>query len=158
MGLCRVFVCCVVGSVVFCGGWQMMPPQQSSCFSSRPLRSRSFRYNGYQPKVVGIADGIAAAFPDNVDTTYIQGCDVDLTSSPPCFCCKPTVPGFADAVAAAAASSVTVVVVGTYSGIESASVDRTNLKLPGQQAALIRAVAKTGAPLFSPCARFGVRC
>lgn len=52
----------------------------------------------------------------------------------------------ARAVAAAAASDVAVVVVGTNSKVESEGYDRTDLDLPGRQDDLVRAVAATGTP------------
>ena len=86
---------------------------------------------------------------DNVFVTYTPGCKVDLASdpTPACFCCEPLNPGFADAVAAASSAQVAVVVVGTYAGVESNGVDRSDLLLPGEQANLIRAVSVTGTPV-----------
>jgi beta-glucosidase len=52
----------------------------------------------------------------------------------------------ARAVAAAAASDVAVVVVGTNSKVESEGYDRVDLDLPGRQDDLVRAVAATGTP------------
>ena len=46
-----------------------------------------------------------------------------------------------------AAREVAVVVVGTYAGVESNGVDRSDLLLPGEQANLIRAVSVTGTPV-----------
>jgi beta-glucosidase len=52
----------------------------------------------------------------------------------------------AEAVAAAEASDVAVVVVGTSSKVESEGHDRTDLVLPGRQDELVEAVAATGTP------------
>jgi beta-glucosidase len=52
----------------------------------------------------------------------------------------------AEAVDAAAAADVAVVVVGTNSQVESEGFDRTDLALPGRQDDLVRAVAATGTP------------
>lgn len=52
----------------------------------------------------------------------------------------------ARAVAAAAASDIAVVVVGTNSKVESEGYDRVDLDLPGRQDDLVRAVAATGTP------------
>ena len=52
----------------------------------------------------------------------------------------------ARAVAAAAASEVAIVVVGTNAKVESEGYDRTSLDLPGHQDDLVRAVAATGTP------------
>jgi beta-glucosidase len=78
------------------------------------------------------------------DTTvrYAIGCDVDGDSTS----------GFAEAVAAAEASDVAVVVVGESSGMVPGYTngefhDRAELHLPGAQEALIAALAQTGTPL-----------
>jgi beta-glucosidase len=52
----------------------------------------------------------------------------------------------AEAVDAAAAADVAVVVVGTNSQIESEGFDRANLALPGRQDDLVRAIVATGTP------------
>jgi beta-glucosidase len=51
-----------------------------------------------------------------------------------------------EAVAAAERAQVAVVVVGTNSQIESEGFDRTDLRLPGRQDDLVRAVIATGTP------------
>ncbi|SDD45430.1 beta-glucosidase [Sanguibacter gelidistatuariae] len=51
-----------------------------------------------------------------------------------------------EAVAAASAADVAVVVVGTNSQVESEGFDRTDLSLPGLQDELVRAVIATGTP------------
>jgi beta-glucosidase len=51
-----------------------------------------------------------------------------------------------EAVAAAESAQVAVVVVGTNSQIESEGFDRTDLRLPGRQDDLVRAVIATGTP------------
>ncbi|MEP7765487.1 glycoside hydrolase family 3 C-terminal domain-containing protein [Sanguibacter sp. 25GB23B1] len=53
----------------------------------------------------------------------------------------------AEAVAAASAADVAVVVVGTNSQVESEGFDRTDLALPGRQDELVRAVLATGTPV-----------
>lgn len=52
----------------------------------------------------------------------------------------------AQAVSAARAADVAVVVVGTNSRVESEGFDRTDLTLPGDQDRLVQAVAATGTP------------
>lgn len=52
----------------------------------------------------------------------------------------------AEAVALASASELAVVVVGTNSAVESEGYDREDLRLPGRQDDLVRAVAATGTP------------
>ena len=51
-----------------------------------------------------------------------------------------------EAARLAAESDVAVVVVGTSSDVESEGFDRVDLRLPGEQDALVRAVAATGTP------------
>ncbi|WP_299448136.1 glycoside hydrolase family 3 C-terminal domain-containing protein [uncultured Phycicoccus sp.] len=51
-----------------------------------------------------------------------------------------------EAVRLADGSDVAVVVVGTSSDVESEGFDRVDLRLPGEQDALVRAVAATGTP------------
>lgn len=52
----------------------------------------------------------------------------------------------AEAVEAASAAEVAIVVVGTNSKVESEGYDRTSLDLPGRQDDLVRAIAATGTP------------
>jgi beta-glucosidase len=51
-----------------------------------------------------------------------------------------------EAATAARDADVAVVVVGTTAEVESEGFDRTTLALPGEQDALVRAVAATGTP------------
>ena len=85
--------------------------------------------------VVPVLDGIKAAAP-NATVTYAQGCDANCTSTS----------GFGAAVSAAQAAAVTVVVVGEPSADSGEASSRSDISLPGQQTALIQAVAATGKP------------
>jgi beta-glucosidase len=85
--------------------------------------------------VVPVLDGIKAAVP-KATVTYSQGCDANCTSTS----------GFGAAVAAAQASAVTVVVVGEPSADSGEASSRSDISLPGQQTALIQAIAATGKP------------
>ena len=85
--------------------------------------------------VVPVLDGIKAAVP-KATVTYAQGCDANCTSTS----------GFGGAVAAAQASAVTVVVVGEPSADSGEASSRSDISLPGQQTALIQAIAATGKP------------
>jgi beta-glucosidase len=85
--------------------------------------------------VVPVLDGIKAAVP-KATVTYAQGCDANCTSTS----------GFGAAVAAAQASAVTVVVVGEPSADSGEASSRSDISLPGQQTALIQAIAATGKP------------
>ena len=68
--------------------------------------------------------------------TYAQGCDTSCTSTA----------GFGAAVSAAQASDVTVVVVGEPAADSGEASSRSDISLPGQQLALVQAIAATGKP------------
>ncbi|MFC9916451.1 glycoside hydrolase family 3 N-terminal domain-containing protein [Streptomyces sp. NPDC127197] len=55
-------------------------------------------------------------------------------------------PGIAEAVAAAEASDVTVIVVGEPAGLSGEGGSRSDIGLPGEQGELIEAIARTGRP------------
>jgi beta-glucosidase len=85
--------------------------------------------------VTTVLNGIKAAVP-HATVTYAQGCDTACTSTT----------GFAAAVSAAQASQVTVVVVGEPASYSGEASSRSDIGLPGQQTALIQAIANTGKP------------
>ena len=85
--------------------------------------------------VVSVLGGIKAAAP-NATVTYAQGCDTTCTGTS----------GFAAAVSAAQASDVTVVVVGEPASDSGEASSRSQIGLPGQQLALVQAIAATGKP------------
>ncbi|MDE3186432.1 MAG: glycoside hydrolase family 3 C-terminal domain-containing protein, partial [Acidobacteriota bacterium] len=85
--------------------------------------------------VVPVLDGIKAAVP-HATVTYAQGCDANCTSTS----------GFGAAVSAAQAAAVTVVVVGEPSADSGEASSRSDISLPGQQTALVQAIAATGKP------------
>ncbi|HZE06084.1 MAG TPA: glycoside hydrolase family 3 N-terminal domain-containing protein [Solirubrobacteraceae bacterium] len=88
-------------------------------------------------KISTVLDGIKAAAP-NATVTYAQGCDISSG-------CTST-SGFAGAVAAAKAAAVTVVVVGEPASDSGEASSRSMLGLPGDQLALVQAIAATGKP------------
>jgi beta-glucosidase len=88
-----------------------------------------------QGKVVPVLNGIKAAVP-HATVTYAQGCDTSCTSTA----------GFGAAVSAAKASDVTVVVVGEPAADSGEASSRSMIGLPGQQLALVKAIAATGKP------------
>jgi beta-glucosidase len=92
-------------------------------------------YSLDQGKVVSVLDGIKTAVP-NATVTYAQGCDTSCTSTS----------GFGAAVSAAQASDVTVVVVGEPAADSGEASSRSQIGLPGQQLALVQAIAATGKP------------
>src|ERR1700749_4316260 len=88
-----------------------------------------------QASVVPVLDGIKAAVP-NATVSYALGCDTSCTSAS----------GFAAAVSAAKASAVTVIVAGEPAADSGEASSRSDINLPGQQTALIQAIAATGKP------------
>jgi len=85
--------------------------------------------------VVSVLNGIKSAVP-NATVNYAQGCDTACTSTS----------GFGAAVSAAQASAVTVVVVGEPAADSGEASSRSDISLPGQQQALVQAIAATGKP------------
>jgi beta-glucosidase len=85
--------------------------------------------------VVSVLHGIKAAVP-GATVNYAQGCDTSCTSTA----------GFGAAVAAAQASDVTVVVVGEPAADSGEASSRSDISVPGQQVALVQAIAATGKP------------
>jgi beta-glucosidase len=85
--------------------------------------------------VVSVLNGIKAAVP-HATVTYAQGCDPTCTSTS----------GFDAAVNAAKAAAVTVVVAGEPASYSGEASSRSDISLPGQQTALIQAIAATGKP------------
>jgi beta-glucosidase len=92
-------------------------------------------YSLDQGKVVSVLGGIKAAVP-GATVTYAPGCDTSCTSTS----------GFGAAVSAAQAAAVTVVVVGEPSADSGEASSRSDISLPGQQLALVQAIAATGKP------------
>jgi beta-glucosidase len=84
---------------------------------------------------VTVLQGIKNEVPAST-VTYAQGCDALCT----------TTTGFAAAVTAVNAAALTVLVVGEPASYTGEASSRQSLDLPGQQLALIEAVAATGKP------------
>jgi beta-glucosidase len=91
-------------------------------------------------QIVTVLDGIKAADP-GATVTYAPGCTTFTVSDP----CNEN-SGFGAAVAAANASAVTVVVVGEPAGDSGEASSRSDIGLPGQQLALVQAIAATKKP------------
>ena len=90
----------------------------------------------------GVKDGSTGT------TTYAQGCTLS-NEEPPDYDPADDCPddGFADAVAAAQAADQVVLAVGETREMSGEATSRTSLDLPGDQQALIDAIAETGKPL-----------
>jgi beta-glucosidase len=82
-----------------------------------------------------VLQGVKNAVP-SATVTYAQGCDTACTSSA----------GFGAAVQAANAAQRTVVVVGEPASYSGEASSRSDISLPGQQLALVQAIAATGKP------------
>jgi beta-glucosidase len=86
--------------------------------------------------IVTVLDGIKAAAANPAGVTYAQGCDTSCTDTS----------GFKAATDAANNSDVTVVVVGEPAADSGEASSRSDIGLPGQQLALVQAIASTGKP------------
>jgi beta-glucosidase len=84
---------------------------------------------------VTVVKGIQNAAPQ-ATVRYAQGCDAYCTSTA----------GFRAAVQAARSSAVTVLVVGEPAAYSGEASSRSMIDLPGQQLALVQAIAATGKP------------
>jgi len=93
-------------------------------------------YDLAQGKVVPVLDGIKNALPASATVTYAQGCDTTCTDTS----------GFGAAQTAAQNAQATIVVVGEPASDSGEASSRTSLDLPGQQLALVQAIAATGKP------------
>jgi len=96
----------------------------------------------HSPPMVTLLAGLRARIEAGGEVLHARGCDVASVD----------VSGFAEAVAAAEAADVAVVVVGDRSGLTDAATcgearDRADVRLPGVQEALVEAVAATGTPV-----------
>lgn len=91
--------------------------------------------------LVTFLDGVRARAPHGSTVTYSRGCPVALEDRS----------GFGDAVAAATAADVAVVVVGDQSGINGYAtvgegMDSASCELPGVQRELVEAIVASGTP------------
>ncbi len=92
-------------------------------------------YDINQGGVVSVVQGIKAAAP-GASVNYVQGCDTACTDTG----------HFTDAQNAAKAADVTVVVVGEPASDSGEASSRSDIGLPGQQLALVQAIAAAGKP------------
>jgi beta-glucosidase len=99
------------------------------------LGSNLQQYDVSVAHTVTVLQGIKNAVPQ-ATIRYAQGCDALCASTS----------GFGAAVQAANSSALTVLVVGEPSSYSGEASSRAHIDLPGQQQALIEAVAATGKP------------
>jgi beta-glucosidase len=95
---------------------------------------------GGADKIVTVKQGIQNALP-HATVNYAPGCTTFTVTDP----CNETT-GFSQAVTAAQASAVTVVVVGEPAGDSGEASSRSMIDLPGSQLQLIQQIAATGKP------------
>jgi beta-glucosidase len=107
-----------------------------------PLADDALDQSDFGPvaKVVTVRQGVENAVP-NATVTYAPGCATFTVTDP----CNET-GGFSAAVSAANNAAVTVVVVGEPAGDSGEASSRSDISLPGQQLALVQAIAATGKP------------
>jgi beta-glucosidase len=92
-------------------------------------------YDINQGQVVPVLDGIKQELP-SANVSFTQGCDTTCTDTS----------DFGAAVTAAKQAQEAVVVVGEPSSDSGEASSRTDLGLPGQQLALVQAIAASGTP------------
>jgi beta-glucosidase len=100
---------------------------------------------GVDTDAVSVLTGIKKQSPA---ATYSQGCKIDNLEPPqntPESECSPT-DGFADAIAKAKAADQVVLALGESREMSGEATSRSDIDLPGEQQALIDAIAKTGKP------------
>lgn len=107
-----------------------------------PAPDARAKYPEALPRMVTPLAGIQARAGDAVSVRYARGCGV----------LDPSTDGFAEAVEAATAADVSVLVLGGKSGLTPDATcgefrDSADLRLPGAQEALAHAVLDTGTPV-----------
>ena len=86
----------------------------------------------------GVAVSVKEAFEDKgYDFAYAKGCEIEGGDTL----------GFSKAIKVAKSSEVVVMVVGETERMSGEAASRTNIKLPGYQQQLIKAIKKTGKPI-----------
>ncbi|BDI32044.1 beta-glucosidase [Capsulimonas corticalis] len=90
-------------------------------------------------QLITVLAGVKAAVSSNTTVNYAKGCDHTGASTA----------GFDEAIKAAQASDVSILVLGDKSEVTTGeNYDRANLDLPGVQQQLLEAVAKVGKPVI----------
>jgi len=89
-------------------------------------------------KMVSLYQGLQDKTGKNTELIYAKGCGVSDTSKA----------GFAEAIAAAKNSEITVIAVGETFDMTGEAKSKTNIHLPGVQEDLIKAIQATGKPVI----------
>ncbi len=110
-------------------------------FAHTPVPERMKSVTEFTPTVT-VLEGLRAALPATTTIRYARGCGV----------LDPSTAGFAEAVEAARAAQLAILVMGDKSGLTPDCStgefrDRSTLGLPGVQEELVRAVLETGTPV-----------
>lgn len=92
---------------------------------------------GMAEDVVSIRAGLGAAVGGDVEIKFAPGCQIDGDDAA----------GFEEAVEAARASDVVIVIVGESAGMSGEASCRSNINLPGHQLDLVKAIHATGKPV-----------
>ena len=120
----------------------MFDPDQSLEAPNPAQPNVKIDWTPHFPPSVTALDGIRASLGEVAEIVYAKGCDIDSADSA----------GFAEAVTLAKGADVAILIVGDKSGLAKGatsgeSIDRADIRLPGLQADLIRAIAATGTPV-----------
>ena len=91
-------------------------------------------------KPVTLREGLAARYGKSVKIRYAKGADYKVGA-------KPDRAAIRQAIAAANRSDVIIVAMGERWSMTGEAASRTDLKLPGSQIALLKALKKTGKPI-----------
>ncbi len=99
-------------------------------------------FDKHNVKIITVLDGLKSAFPAETKITYAKGCDVLSEDTS----------GFEEAVKTASQADVVVLVLGDESGLVPACTtgetrDSADMKLPGVQEELAKAIIATGKPV-----------
>lgn len=107
-----------------------------------PQQVLQVNWDEHFPPSVTVLGAVKARVSAETQVSYARGCDI----------LDPDTSGFAEAVEAAKAADVAIVVVGDRSGLRQGAtsgeaIDRATLELPGVQQDLVQAIAATGTPV-----------
>lgn len=114
-----------VGSIAVVGPFADCTTRLGGYGKPGPDCSYLHSYSGTTDHVSTVRDAVVAALGSDASVTYSPGCNATVARSPS---------GIADAVKAASASNVTLLVLGLGAGVEAEGRDRVNLTLPDIQA------------------------
>ncbi len=97
----------------------------------------SYKWPDDSIRIVTVWDGIKTKLGSDAGMLYAKGCNINDADTS----------GFAEAVAKAMAADVAVIAVGEAADMSGEAKSRSNLRLPGVQEQLVKAIYKTGKPM-----------